>query len=51
VLLVISEYPHLFPWYEGGVRLGMNVLGAAVVVAVVFLVPGAWQRVRHPSSA
>jgi hypothetical protein len=36
VLLVISEYPALFPWYEGGVRLLMNLAGAAVVVAVVF---------------
>lgn len=36
VLLVISEYPALFPWYEGGVRLLANLAGAAVVVAVVF---------------
>jgi hypothetical protein len=36
VLLVISEYPALFPWYEGGVRLLMNLAGAAIVVAVVF---------------
>jgi hypothetical protein len=35
VLLVISEYPALFPWYEGGVRLLANLAGAAVVVAVV----------------
>lgn len=39
VLLVISEYPELFPWYEGGVRLGMNLLGAAIVLVVVFGVP------------
>jgi uncharacterized membrane protein YccC len=39
VLLVISEYPQLFPWYEGGVRLGMNLLGAAIVLVVVFGVP------------
>lgn len=39
VLLVISEYPHWFPWYEGAVRLAMNLLGAAIVVAVVFVVP------------
>jgi uncharacterized membrane protein YgaE (UPF0421/DUF939 family) len=39
VLLVISEYPQLFPWYEGGVRLGMNLLGAAIVLAVVFGFP------------
>jgi hypothetical protein len=36
VLLVISEYPALFPWYEGGVRLLMNLAGAAIVVGVVF---------------
>ena len=39
VLLVISEYPQLFPWYEGGVRLGMNLLGAAIVLMVVFGFP------------
>ncbi|CAN3128545.1 Integral membrane bound transporter domain-containing protein [Mycobacterium sp. smrl_JER01] len=39
VLLVISEYPDLFPWYEGGVRLAMNLAGAAIVVVVVFGVP------------
>lgn len=39
VLLVISEYPLLFPWYEGGVRLAMNLVGAAIVVAVVFGTP------------
>lgn len=39
VLLVISEYPQLFPWYEGGVRLAMNLAGAAIVLVVVFGVP------------
>ncbi len=39
VLLMISEYPQLFPWYEGGVRLAMNVAGAVIVLAVVFVVP------------
>ncbi|MGE2712484.1 FUSC family protein [Mycolicibacterium litorale] len=42
VLLVISEYPHWFPWYEGAVRLAMNLLGAAIVVAIVFAAPRAW---------
>lgn len=51
VLLVISEYPHRFPWYEGGVRLGMNLAGAAVVVTVVFVAPAVWNRVRAPSGA
>jgi hypothetical protein len=48
VLLVISEYPQLFPWYEGGVRLAMNLLGAVIVVLVVFAVPmlGRLRRVR-----
>jgi hypothetical protein len=49
VLLVISEYPHMFPWYEGGVRLVMNLLGAAVVVVVVFAAPAMWSRVRSTS--
>ncbi len=44
VLLVISEYPQLFPWYEGGVRLGDDLAGAAIVLAVVFGAP-AW-RIR-----
>lgn len=39
VLLVISEYPQLFPWYEGGVRLAMNLAGAVIVLAVVFGAP------------
>lgn len=39
VLLVISEYPQLFPWYEGGVRLAMNLAGAAIVLVVVFGAP------------
>lgn len=50
VLLVISEYPHVFPWYEGGVRLVMNLLGAAVVVMVVFAIPAVWNRVHAPAS-
>ncbi|KAA0075760.1 FUSC family protein [Mycolicibacterium sp. P9-64] len=36
VLLVISEYPGLFPWYEGGIRLAMNLAGAVIVLVVVF---------------
>jgi hypothetical protein len=49
VLLVISEYPQLFPWYEGGVRLAMNLLGAVIVVLVVFAVPmlGRFRQVRR----
>ena len=39
VLLVISEYPELFPWYEGGVRLAMNLAGACIVLVVVFVAP------------
>ncbi|MGV0809730.1 FUSC family protein [Mycolicibacterium setense] len=39
VLLVISEYPELFPWYEGAVRLAMNFAGALIVVLVVFVAP------------
>ncbi|VEG54141.1 integral membrane protein, YccS/YhfK family [Mycolicibacterium aurum] len=39
VLLVISEYPDLFPWYEGGVRLAMNLVGAVIVLVVVFGAP------------
>ena len=34
VLLMISEYPDLFPWYEGGVRLAMNRPGAVIVLVV-----------------
>lgn len=44
VLLVISEYPQLFPWYEGGVRLAMNLAGALIVVLVVFAAPLATRR-------
>ncbi|MEW5810925.1 MAG: FUSC family protein [Actinomycetota bacterium] len=39
VLLMVSEYPRLFPWYEGGVRLAMNVAGALIVIVVVFGLP------------
>ena len=42
VLLVISEYPQLFPWYEGGVRLAMNLAGAC---------HRARRRVRRPRLA
>jgi hypothetical protein len=49
VLLVISEYPQLFPWYEGGVRLVMNLLGAAIVLVVVFGFP-ALGRIRSRRS-
>lgn len=51
VLLVISEYPHWFPWYEGGVRLAMNLLGAAIVVAVMFGAPKAWTVFRQRASS
>jgi fusaric acid resistance family protein len=47
VLLMISEYPQLFPWYEGEVRLAMNIGGAAIVLAVVFVLP-ALSRRRRP---
>jgi hypothetical protein len=46
VLLMISEYPQLFPWYEGGVRLAMNIGGAAIVLAVVFVLPVLSRRRR-----
>jgi hypothetical protein len=46
VLLVVSEYPQLFPWYEGGVRLAMNFAGAAIVAVVVFAVPAVLVRYR-----
>ncbi|HTM86489.1 MAG TPA: FUSC family protein [Mycobacterium sp.] len=46
VLLVISEYPELFPWYEGGVRLAMNLGGAVIVVLVVFAIPMLARRLR-----
>jgi hypothetical protein len=46
VLLMISEYPQLFPWYEGGVRLAMNLGGAVIVLAVVFVVPALSRRTR-----
>ncbi|MGW0162578.1 FUSC family protein [Mycobacterium sp. NPDC003323] len=39
VLLLTSEYPAIFPWYEGGVRLAMNIAGALIVVVVVFGIP------------
>jgi hypothetical protein len=51
VLLVISEYPHWFPWYEGGVRLGMNLVGAAVVVVIVFVVPVWWRVFRRATAS
>ncbi|MBO0677204.1 FUSC family protein [Mycolicibacterium sp. S2-37] len=51
VLLVISEYPHWFPWYEGGVRLGMNLGGAAIVVLVVFVAPTVVCRFRRRDSS
>lgn len=37
VLLIVSEYPDLFPWYEGGVRLAMNLAGAVIVLVVAVL--------------
>lgn len=50
VLLMISEYPNAFPWYEGGVRLAMNVAGAVIVLLVVFVVPALRRRVRVPEA-
>ncbi len=47
VLLVISEYPELFPWYEGGVRLAMNLAGACIVLVVVFVMP--WLSRHRPT--
>jgi hypothetical protein len=47
VLLVIGEYPGLFPWYEGGIRLAMNLAGALIVLVVVF---GASWLVRRRST-
>lgn len=46
VLLVVSEFPHWFPWYEGGIRLAMNLAGAAIVVLVVFAVPALARHFR-----
>jgi hypothetical protein len=48
VLLVISEYPELFPWYEGGVRLAMNLAGAFIVLIVVFGAP--WLAATRPTA-
>ncbi|WP_157680312.1 FUSC family protein [Mycobacterium dioxanotrophicus] len=47
VLLVISEYPELFPWYEGGVRLAMNLAGAVIVAVVVFAIPASIRAYRE----
>ena len=41
-LLMVSEYPALFPWYEGGIRVAMNLLGSAIVVCIVFVGPRVW---------
>lgn len=41
VLLLTSEYPAIFPWYEGGVRLLMNIAGAGIVAVVIFGPPWA----------
>lgn len=49
VLLIVSEYPALFPWYEGGVRLAMNLAGALIVVLVVFGPPLLARRGIHPT--
>jgi hypothetical protein len=35
-LLMVSEYPALFPWYEGAIRVGMNLAGSAIVALIVF---------------
>ncbi|TFV56467.1 hypothetical protein E4P42_18865, partial [Mycobacterium sp. PS03-16] len=51
VLLVVSEFPHWFPWYEGGVRLAMNLAGAAIVVLVVFAVPAAARHFRRSDAS
>ena len=40
-LLMVSEYPALFPWYEGGIRVAMNLLGSAIVISIVFGIPKA----------
>lgn len=50
VLLVISEYPQLFPWYEGGVRLAMNLAGAVIVLVVVFGAPALTRKVFRTGS-
>ncbi|MGV9633061.1 FUSC family protein [Nocardia rhamnosiphila] len=46
VLLLISEYPEVFPWYEGAVRLVMNFAGATIVVLVVFGLPLTIRSIR-----
>ncbi|WP_194166550.1 FUSC family protein [Mycolicibacterium sp. P9-22] len=49
VLLMISEYPDQFPWYEGAVRLAMNLAGA-VIVLVVAVLPGYFRNTRLSDS-
>ena len=50
VLMVVAEYPMVFPWYEGGLRLAMNLAGAVIVAAVVFGIP-ALARIGSPKSS
>ncbi|MBY4212508.1 FUSC family protein [Rhodococcus fascians] len=47
LLLLTGTFPHLYPWYEGGVRLVMNVAGAMIVVLVAFAGPTLIGRARE----
>lgn len=46
-LLMVSEYPALFPWYEGGIRVAMNLAGSAIVAMIVFGSHSALRRYRN----
>lgn len=37
VLLIVGDYPMVHDWYEGMVRVALNVLGAVIVLAVCSL--------------
>jgi hypothetical protein len=46
VLLIAGDFPLTHDWYEGMVRVGLNLLGAAVVLLVCYV-----PRMRDPASA
>lgn len=41
VLLIAGDFPHTHDWYEGMVRVGLNVVGGAIVMLVCHVRPRA----------
>jgi uncharacterized membrane protein YccC len=49
VLLIVGDFPAGHAWYEGGIRVVLGLLGAVIVLAMFWQLPGKIYRRKRSS--